>query len=73
MKRKLYFILAAICLLLVITACQSGADSDPTPEPEVTEPEAPASPQEPEEEPTAEPEIDHSPSLVMTLTPYPTG
>ena len=40
MKKFLHFILAALCLLLTLTACQTAPDSDSIPEePAVTEPE----------------------------------
>lgn len=50
MKKFIYFILATLCLLLTLTACQTSPDSDFIPEePAVTEPE---------ETPEPEPELD---------------
>ena len=52
MKQKLYFVLAALCLLAAAAACGNGAE--PAPGPEASVPEAPAEPAAPEE---TEPEL----------------
>ena len=60
MKRQVFCILVALCILLALTACQDTTTPTPDPvdpAPEVTEPEDPASAEKPDPEPEIDPNL----------------